>query len=216
MDTMFAPLAPVLPPERLATAHTYTSYRQLIDELMAQNLTTGTNQTEQILQYARLNIQRMRRVDKTIVLLPELREALASLQSRYVWLTLTEGWCGDAAQIVPVLEAIVKASDGKLESRYLLRDENLDLMDRYLTGGGRSIPKLIVLRADTLTEAATWGPRPAPAQALFLELKSQNLPFEEFATQLHSWYAYDKTQSTQRELLELVKALEPVGSFSKS
>jgi hypothetical protein len=176
---------------------------------MAQNLTTGTNQTEQILQYARLNVQRMRRVDKTIVLLPELREALASLQNKYVWLTLTEGWCGDAAQIVPVIEAIVQASNGKLESRYLLRDENLDLMDRYLTDGGRSIPKLIVLHADTLTEAATWGPRPAPAQAMFQELKSQNLPFEDFATQLHSWYAHDKTQSTQRELLVLVRALEP-------
>jgi hypothetical protein len=206
---MSASLAPVLASERLATAYTYTTYRQLIDELMAQNLTTGTTQTEQILQYARLNVQRMRRVDKTIVLLPELREALASLHQRYIWLTLTEGWCGDAAQIVPVFEAIVKASDGKIESRYLLRDENLDLMDRYLTDGGRSIPKLLVLHADTLTEAATWGPRPAPAQALGLALKSQNLPFEEFATQLHSWYAHDKTQSTQRELLALVQALEP-------
>lgn len=209
---MSASLAPVLAPERLANAHTYATYRQLIDELMAQNLTTGTTQTEQILQYARLNVQRMRRVDKTIGLLPELREALANLQQRYVWLTLTEGWCGDAAQIVPVLEAIVKASEGKLESRYLLRDETLDLMDRYLTDGGRSIPKLIVLHADTLTEAATWGPRPAPAHAMFLQLKSQNLPFEQFATQLHSWYAHDKTQSTQHELLALVQALEPVRS----
>ncbi|MBC6608243.1 thioredoxin family protein [Hymenobacter sp. BT188] len=206
---MSAPLSPVLAPERLASAYTYASYRQLIDELMAQNLTTGPNQTEHILQYARLNIQRMRRVDKTIVLLPELREALDNLQKKHVWLTLTEGWCGDAAQIVPVIEAIAQASNGKLESRYLLRDENLDLMDRYLTDGGRSIPKLIVLHADTLTEAATWGPRPAPAQAMFRELKSQNLPFEEFATQLHGWYAHDKTQSTQRELLELVRALEP-------
>lgn len=206
---MSAPLSPVLAPKRLASAYTYATYRQLIDELMAQNLTTGTNQTEHILQYARLNVQRMRRVDKTIVLLPELREALDNLQNKYAWLTLTEGWCGDAAQIVPVLEANVQASNGKLESRYLLRDENLDLMDRYLTDGGRSIPKLIVLHADTLTEAATWGPRPTPAQAMFRELKSQNLPFEDFATQLHSWYAHDKTQSTQRELLELVRALEP-------
>ncbi|SMB82861.1 hypothetical protein SAMN00120144_2232 [Hymenobacter roseosalivarius DSM 11622] len=205
---MSASLSSVVAPERLASAYTYVTYRQLIDELMAQNLTTGTNQTEQILQYARLNVQRMRRVDKTIVLLPELREAVANLQNKYVWLTLTEGWCGDAAQIVPVIEAIVKAANGKLESRYLLRDENLDLMDRYLTDGGRSIPKLIVLHADTLAEAATWGPRPVPVQAMFLELKSQNLPFEDFATQLHSWYAHDKTQSTQGELLELVRALE--------
>ena len=53
------------------------------------------------------------------------------------------------------------------------------------------------------------GSTSVPAQAMFRELKSQNLPFEEFATQLHGWYARDKTQSTQRELLELVRALEP-------
>lgn len=206
---MSASLASVLSPQALASAYTYTSYRQLIDELMAQNMTTGTNQEEHILQYARLNVQRMRRVDKTITLLPELHEALANLQNNYVWLTLTEGWCGDAAQILPVIEAIAQASHGKLEARYLLRDENLDLMDQYLTDGGRSIPKLIVLQADTLTETATWGPRPAAAQNMFRELKSQDLPFEEFATQLHSWYAHDKTQSTQRELLELIQALEP-------
>ena len=119
----------------------------------------------------------------------------------------TEGWCGDAAQIVPVLEAVAQASAGQISTHYVLRDENPDLMDQYLTQGGRSIPKLVVLHADTLTEAAHWGPRPDPAQQMFLDLKSQDLPFEEFATQLHGWYAKDKTQSTQRELLALVQQL---------
>jgi hypothetical protein len=149
----------------------------------------------------------MQRVDKTVQLLPELLAALEQLPQRYVWLVITEGWCGDAAQIVPVLEAIAQASHGQLTTRYVLRDENLDLMDRYLTNGGRSIPKLVVLHADTLTEAATWGPRPAPAQELFVRLKQEQVPYEEFATQLHSWYAKDRTLSTQRELLALLQRL---------
>ncbi|OON70983.1 thioredoxin family protein [Hymenobacter sp. CRA2] len=199
--------ASVLTPERLAGAYTYTSYRQMIDELLAQGRTTGQNQSEALLHYAKLNEQRMSRIDKTIQLLPEVQAELQRLQGRYVWLVLTEGWCGDAAQIVPALEAIAQASQGKLTSHYLLRDENLDLMDRYLTGGGRSIPKLIILQADTLTEVATWGPRPAPAQELFQSLKDQQVPYEEFVTQLHGWYAKDKTRSTQQEILGLLQRL---------
>ncbi|MBD2769804.1 thioredoxin family protein [Hymenobacter sp. BT664] len=199
--------APVLEADRLHRAYTYAAYRQLIDELMAQNRTTGPTQTEQIVHYARLNIQRMQRLDKTIHLLPELQAALSQLRRPYVGLVLTEGWCGDAAQIVPVFEAVAQASQGQLSTRYLLRDENLDLMDCYLTNGGRSIPKLIVLHADTRVEVATWGPRPAPAQELFIRLKREQVPYEEFATQLHGWYAKDRTLSTQRELLALLQGL---------
>ena len=164
---MSAPLSSVLTPERLASAYTYASYRQLIDELMAQNLTTGTNQTEQILQYARLNVQRMRRVDKTIVLLPELHEALANLQNKlrvaHAHGRLVRRRGPDCARN----RSHCASQQRQVESRYLLRDENLDLMDRYLTDGGRSIPKLIVLHADTLTEAATWGPRPCLPRPCF-------------------------------------------------
>ena len=198
---------PVLTPERLATGYSYSAYRQLIDEALLQNRTTGLNQSEELTHYTRLNVQRMGRIDKTVQLLPELREALANLQNRYVWLVITEGWCGDAAQIVPVLEAVVQASDGKLESRYLLRDENPELMDRYLTNGGRSIPKLVILHADTLTEVTNWGPRPVAAQAMFMQLKAQGIPHNEFITQVHGWYAKDKTQSTQQELVQLVQSL---------
>ncbi|MCB2406401.1 thioredoxin family protein [Hymenobacter lucidus] len=199
---------PVLSAERLAASYSYAAYRQLIDALQAEGKTTGPQQSELLTNYTRLNVQRMQRLDKTVQLLPELQEALARLTKPYIWLIITEGWCGDAAQIVPVLEAVAKASAGKITTHYVLRDENLDLIDQYLTAGGRSIPKLVVLAVDTLAEAAQWGPRPAPAQAMFLNLKSQNLPFEEFSTQLHGWYAKDKTQSTQRELVELLHTLQ--------
>lgn len=207
---MFSPAATaaVLTPERLASAYTYASYRQLVDELLAQGRTTGPNQSEALLQYAKLNEQRMSRLDKTVQLLPEVTAELARLQGQYVWLVLTEGWCGDAAQIVPVLDAIARASGGHLITRYLLRDENLDLMDRYLTGGvSRSIPKLVVLRADTLTEAAQWGPRPAEAQRLLLELKEQGASHEQYAERIHAWYAKDRTRSTQQELVALLQQL---------
>ena len=200
-------ITPVLSPERLATAYSYSAYRQLIDDLLAVDKTTGLTQSEELVHYTRLNEQRMHRLDKTVHLLPELAEALRQLPSRYTWLIITEGWCGDAAQIVPVLEAAAQASQGQVETRYLLRDENPDLMDRYLTNGGRAIPQLVVLHADTLAEAAHWGPRPAVAQELVRRLKAEGLSHEEFVLQLHTWYAHDKTQTTQHELLALVQQL---------
>ncbi|TGD77892.1 thioredoxin family protein [Hymenobacter wooponensis] len=200
-------LAPVVAPERLATAYSYGAYRKLIDELQAQGKTTGIQQSEMLTHYTHLNVQRMQRLDKTVQVLPELREAVQNLKQPYAWLILTEGWCGDAAQIVPVLEAVAQASNGLFSTHYFLRDENLDLMDRYLTNGGRSIPKLVVLNAETLAEVAQWGPRPAEAQALFLSLKNSGATHEEYAEKVHAWYAQNKTQATQRELLTLVKSL---------
>ncbi|UYZ62372.1 thioredoxin family protein [Hymenobacter weizhouensis] len=197
----------VLTPERLAGAHTYATYRRLIDDLQAQGLTTGPQQSAMLTDYTRLNVQRMQRLDKTAQVLPELQAAVAALPQPYVWLVLTEGWCGDAAQIVPVLEKIAQASQGRISTRYLLRDEHPDLMDQYLTNGGRAIPKLIVLHPDTLEEAAQWGPRPAQAQELFQEMKAQGATHEEFAEKLHGWYAKNKTQDTQLELLALVQQL---------
>ncbi|MBC6699962.1 thioredoxin family protein [Hymenobacter puniceus] len=198
---------PVLSPERLTTAHTYAHYRQLIDALQAEGKTTGPEQSPELTEYTRLNVQRMQRLDKTTHVLPELQAAVQALPQRYEWLIITEGWCGDAAQIVPVLEAVAQASNGNIRTHYLLRDENPDLMDRYLTNGARSIPQLVVLRADTLTEATHWGPRPAPAQTLLLDLKAQGATHEEYAEKIHGWYAKDKTQSIQHELLALVKGL---------
>jgi hypothetical protein len=205
MSTTFS--APVISPERLATAYSYASYRQLIDEVLAQGKTTGPQQSEELTAYTTLNVQRMSRLDKTVKLLPELTTAAAGLAGSYIWLIITEGWCGDAAQIVPVVEAVAQASAGHLRTAYVLRDDNLDLADEYLTNGSRSIPKLVVLRADTLTEVLHWGPRPAEAQALITRLKAEGMAHDDFIREVHAWYAHDRTQATQRELLALVQQL---------
>jgi len=200
--------APVISPERLAAAYSYASYRQLIDEALAKGQTTGPQQSPALTEYTALNVQRMSRLDKTTKLLPELAATAAGLRGHYIGLIITEGWCGDAAQIVPVLEAVAQASAGHLRTAYLLRDDNLDVADMYLTNGSRSIPKLVVLRADTLTEVTHWGPRPAEAQALLLKLKAEGMAHDDYIREIHTWYAHDRTQATQHELLALLQGLE--------
>lgn len=178
-------------------------YRDMIDQLLAEGKTTGTNHSEAMVEYTRMNTHRMRRVEKTTVLEDELVQLLLSVETKMLWVILTEAWCGDAAQSLP---AIVKIADASplIEVKLLLRDENPELMDAYLTNGGRSIPKLIALNPDTLEELGTWGPRPEPAQALFLEAKAKEVPYKELAEQLHAWYAKDRSRTLQQEFKQLI------------
>lgn len=201
---MSANLTPVLTPEQLATGLSYASYRQHINDLLAQE---PDAKLAKMLPYYQEGEDRMNSLTPTIAVLPELQAAAQQLEQRYIWVVITEGWCGDAAQIVPIIEAVAQASNGHLETRYFLRDANPKLIDRYLTDGGRAIPKTIVLHADLLTEAAVWGPRPAPAQTLFKDLKKREAPFPELVAQLTGWYAQDATRTTQQELLALVQGL---------
>lgn len=184
---------------------TYNEYRALTDELIAHGKTTGPNQSEELKHYTELNIQRMKRLDKTTVLLNEWNEVFNTMKEPVRWKVLAEAWCGDAAQIVPVLNKIAEASNGKITMEILLRDENLELMDKYLTNGGRGIPKLICYNSNNEV-LWHWGPRPQAAQQLILELKAAIKSMDDIKTELHAWYTKDKTQHTQKELLAHFKA----------
>jgi hypothetical protein len=190
-------------PDHLAKAINYTQYKELTDQLLAEDKTTGTNHSPEMVEYTRMNMHRMRRMEKTTVLEDELVQILLSVQTPMTWVVLTEAWCGDAAQNLPV---IVKMADASplIEVKLLLRDENLDLMDAYLTNGGRSIPKLIAIETETMKELGTWGPRPETAQKLVLDAKAANMPFPEMAEKLHGWYGKNRGRDLQQEFKPLL------------
>jgi hypothetical protein len=202
---MPAPTAPVLTAEQFATGLSYPAYRQHITEVLVTP--TPDPHLAKLLPHYQENVARMDRETPTIALLPELRAALGQLTQPYTWAIITEGWCGDASHTVPLLEAVAQASGGHLTTRYFLRDAHPDFIDRYLTNGGRAIPIAVVLHADSRTEAAVWGPRPAPLQAIMQELKARETPFKEIIAQVNAWYAQDATRTTQHELLAMVQKL---------
>jgi hypothetical protein len=174
---------------------------------LAENKTTGSIQEESLIAYAKLNNQRMKRLDKTIRLTEELSAAIVGLKEHMICLVITEGWCGDAAQNIPLIAAMAAVSD-KIELRLILRDEHLEVMDEYLTNGSRSIPKMIFLKKADLTELTTWGPRPQTAQKMVLEAKKNpDMTKEEFTEQVHAWYAKDKTKSMQEEMISLLLSI---------
>jgi hypothetical protein len=183
----------------------YASYLALIQDLVSEGKTTGPVQTENLIEFTKLNFHRMQRLNKTIVLNEDLQEAVDNLKRRWIWLVITEAWCGDAAQTIPLMHALTVASGGKIDLRMVLRDENLELMDKYLTNGGRAIPILICLDADTLEQKGTWGPRPAEAQQMVMDFKANpTMSPAEFKLVLHTWYTNNKTQLQQREMLKKI------------
>lgn len=114
---------------------------------------------------------------------------------------LTEDWCGDAANTVPVLAKLANEIP-TMDARILKRDENPEVMDAYLTNGARSIPIAILLDAD-FQEIGHWGPRPKELQQWVIDNKD-TIPKEERYPHVRRWYAKDKGESTLRELLELL------------
>ena len=124
----------------LDNSFSYNEYRNHLSQLLQQGLTSGETQSEERVHFSTLNEVRMNRLDKTMQLPNELKDRLAGLTKEHIMLVISEGWCGDAAQIVPVINKIAEATD-KLELRIVLRDENDALMNEYLTNGTRSIPR---------------------------------------------------------------------------
>lgn len=191
---------------QLNKAITYAQYKKVVEQELAQGKSTGDIQTEEYLNFSKLNIQRMNRLDKTIVIQAGLAEALRELDRAYYFVVLSEGWCGDAAQNVPVIAALEKETSA-IEVKVLLRDQNPDLMNQYLTNGSRSIPKLICFEKDSLVQKFVWGPRPKVLQDQVLELLKKHASKEEKGLFVQNWYNSDKTLTLQQELLDLVRSL---------
>lgn len=144
----------------------------------------------------------MNRLEKTLSVTDEIRSAIAAVRRGQIWLIITEAWCGDAAQNIPIIEKIA-SENAIIETRYILRDENPELMDRFLTFGARSIPKLIALDAGTLEVLWAWGARPKPAQDLFFELREAGVEKPAIMERIQRWYNEDKGVSVQHEIVSL-------------
>ena len=211
--------SPLITADLVASAITYEQYVQLSTDRLAQGLSTTDDphyNTPEIIGFVKLNLHRMSRLHKLMGLNPELGSVMARVPERWTWLVLTESWCGDAAQIVPVLHRMADESP-YVEIKFLLRDQHPDLMNAHLTNGGKSIPKLICVRtrdigSPTLREIGTWGPRPAGLQTLMDAWRTEKLTLIDMVERAQRWYNDDRTQATQRELLALAASWSKVGA----
>jgi hypothetical protein len=205
MKTMIEKSKEQIVQEALPNAISYSAYRQLIDDHTASETSTGPNQTEALTNYTMLNQRRMKRLDKTTKLQEADIAKIKEFKGDVTWLVITESWCGDAAQTMPVMQKIADLSDG-IDVKVILRDENLELIDAFLYNGGRSIPKLVAIDNTSGDVIGDWGPRPSGATKLVNDYKEAHGKLTpEFKQDLQVWYNKDKGQNTVEDLVAFLR-----------
>ena len=151
--------------------------------------------------FTQLNQRRTARILKSYRVSEEASQAMESIKTPQTWLIITEDWCGDSAQNIPFL-FMMSLLNPNINIKIIYRDENLDIIDKYLTNGGRAIPKVIGLDTDG-NELFQWGPRPEVAKKLVKDWKESGLKKEEFNKKLHLWYGRDRGKTFEKEFIEL-------------
>lgn len=188
----------------------YDDYMKMISNLVTNNATSGSNQDEALVNYTKLNFSRMKRLNKMSHPDPLLADTIGSLPFQMNWIIITEAWCGDAAQNIPYIAKVASICPN-VKLRLILRDENPDFMNLHLTNGGKSIPKLVILHAQSMEEIADWGPRPAPIQTIvtnYHQKPEPKIPYTEFAETVQAWYNSDKNKTLNKELMAIFKDLK--------
>ncbi|WP_242084066.1 thioredoxin family protein [Aestuariivivens sediminis] len=188
----------------LGKSMSYETYRELVRQLAIDNSTSGLQKTESNIQFTKLNDRRMKRWDKTIELSEETIERINSFQEKVTWLVISESWCGDSAHINPVLNKIAQINNN-IDLRFVLRDENPELMDAFLTYGNRSIPKLIMIDDASGKVLSTYGPRPSEATYFVNRFISKNGKLTpDFKEDLQHWYNKDKGKNILDDITEML------------
>ena len=181
----------------------YDQYNLLFKQLVAEGRSTG-EQTQEKIDYTKLNFSRVKRLDKTADIDKSLQEFLKGFNEKQTWLVISEPWCGDAAQTLPFLNKMAQLSEN-IELKIVLRDENLDLMNQFLTNGSQSIPIVIMLDKD-LNVLRHWGPRSKAATKMVTDYKTEHGKIDDaFKEMLQVWYNNDKGVSIVNDILEVLE-----------
>lgn len=188
----------------IAKGISYTAYVELINRLVAEENTTGVEQIKQRIDFTKLNASRMRRLDKTLVIPEQAKQVFRDMKEKQTWLVLIESWCADGAQTIPVLNKIAKEVPA-IDLKVLLRDDNPEFMDLFLTNETRSIPKLIIADNDG-NVLNTWGPRSKAATNMVMAYKKENKKIDDsFKKNLQVWYNKNKGEAIVEDLVNIIE-----------
>jgi len=188
-----------------SVSYSYEEYIDLVKNCVEKGVTTGLDVSVQKVEATKMNLQRMTRISKQLVLNADIIKLVQDLKSNMKWLVITEAWCGDGAQIIPIISKVSSLSN-KIELEIVLRDENPDLIRKYHTNNSLSIPKLICFDSNTGKELGVWGPRPLKIAEKVKELKLSNpeMNHDDFVKEVQVIYNKDKGVSTIEDLMNCI------------
>ncbi len=188
----------------IADSHTYQEYKELVSNLLVDDKSTGHEQSEALTNYSMLNDRRMKRLDKTLKIDKSIEDAFSNTKRDVMWVVITEGWCGDGAQSLPVINKLAELNNG-IDLRIVSRDDHDELMNNFLTNGGKAIPKLLVYDKKNKKVLNTWGPRPSIATQMVNDYKAEHGSLDpQFKQDLQVWYNKDKGVNIAEDLLKIL------------
>ena len=169
---------------------TYEEYFEMNTIMAKQGRSSGMLKPSYI-EYTKLSAARMRRWNKVYEPSPSfLNKIKLKTQLGEMWLVFGETWCGDVAHNLPFIAKW--AAFLGIDLRVILRDENSDLMEEFLTNGCRSIPKLVRLNHE-FNVLGSWGPRPSLLMKAHAEWNRQpEFDKKEWFLFAQDWYNKDK------------------------
>ncbi len=151
--------------------------------------------------YSIYNFERQGRVDDLYSMRGVLKELIASLPGPQLWMFITDDWCVDSAYSLPIIRDAAALRDD-ITLRLLIRDENQDLIDQYLTNGNRNIPIFAGFDAGD-NQLFRWGPQPAVIRDIRAKLQAAGAEGRVVARTTVDWYADDGWIEVEKELIEM-------------
>lgn len=133
---------------------------------------------------------------------PELLVRAKRIRGTWGFLVVAEDWCGDSANTIPYLAALVDSVPG-FELRIIDSRAGRDLMEARRTVDGRAATPTVIVLDESLREVGCWVERPAPLQAWFQEHKPR-MSSASLNTEKYAWYDRDAGRTTLQELLDVV------------
>jgi thiol-disulfide isomerase/thioredoxin len=183
------------------------SFQQFLER--AEQRMNANNPDDSFAAGRPLNFSRMTRHMKTYEPSDIIRNVMSDIQHPQVWVTITEDWCGDSAQTLPVLAEIAELSPN-VSLRIIDRDTYPEAMEMYLTNGARSIPIVVATQVGdngVNEELWVWGPRPDAAKPLVTAWKNEHETNTDWYPLLHTWYAQNAHQHLESDILGRINAL---------
>jgi hypothetical protein len=130
------------------------------------------------------------------------------LGSGWRLLVVLEDACGDSANTIPYVAALLDSLGGAVEMRLVNSAEGRWVMERYRTWDGRAATPTIVLLDPTGAAAGCWVERPTVLSA-WERTEKARLSQQEFLRQKYARYDQDRGVSTQRDVVAMIGRAAP-------
>ena len=185
--------------------YSFDQYLERIEDELEEQI--ELDDPKELVPLFAMNLKQSRDIRKNFRYNPGMEKKAKSYNADLKILVISEGWCEDAAQIVPIVDRLAETIG--VELKIVLRDENLALMEEYHTDGSFSVPMVIGVTPEG-EEAFRFGPRPAKAMVFTNRFKKDPDKYskDDFIEDLDRFYLENHGQDIITEILELVEAYQ--------